>query len=197
MANTIRTRTIPEILEFLQYEYSIFRDLPDEIQNRHRRKAQEILHSPETEGVKVSLRVLYLDLAMHDELYRQAKKNKTDVNIILRNKLAIQHMIRYREVQGEIIIPDEKLNQIVLDYQDDLESIPMEMSLLLPESKREHFLSLWIEYDNMAQIIQGVAKLYLVGFKDVNEFRSLAGVLECLVFLSTIVEELQKPIRSL
>ena len=201
----MKLTTIAQTLDFLQDEYKRFNGLSDTECERQKAHAKSLWSREKSTTIPVPLRTLYIDLAMHDELVRhsqESKQNNTShITMLLKNKIAIQKMIRQREKSQEWIIPDEKVHQLILDYQDDTDQIPEQLSRWMPESKRNDFMvfmqPLWTTHRNstegLGQIMQGITRQYISwGMKSVSDFRLLVSMLETLLQYEQLTRRLQE-----
>ncbi len=175
----LKLATTQQTLEFLQGQYAKFRALNDSI------KAQalefnELVRAP-LEKPEVPLRTLYIDLAMHDEMIRHSQNakdtNKERITTLMRNKIAIEMMIRHREAVLESVTPVDFSEQKELD----------DVLLLVPESRRPDFRAQietswkkWRRGKITAQELMEalVQKCVVLGMRSIEDFRALFTILE-------------------
>lgn len=177
--------TTAQTLDFLQDAYTQFRTYTPE-QQAQALEFNELVRAP-LEQPDLPLRVLYIDLLMHDEMIRHSQAardtQKTRIERLIRNKVVLQGIIRRREQVQEAVTPDPRT-----------EEPHTELVTLLawwPEPDRAAFQKqlqpLWQRWQRgklsapelLAAVLQ---RCVVLGCRSVVAFRALFSLVEWLVF---------------
>lgn len=179
-------------LQFLQTEYEKFRAHKAELQAQIL-EFNELVRQP-LEKPELTLRVLYIDLLMHDEMIRHSQAThdtkRERIAVLMRNKVALQQMIRQREAAEECVVPDPRTEQ----KNHDL------VALLnwFPEAHRSEFRQqlqpVWRRWQtkkiSTQELLQTVVqKCVVLGCRSVEDFRALFSIIEWVLHTQTASEE--------
>lgn len=176
--------TTTQTLEFLQTEYTKFHSYSKD-QQAQVLEFNELVRAP-LDHAELPLRILYIDLLMHDEMLRRSKAihdTKRDrIAILVRNKVALQVMIRNREKVQESVTPDPRTEAKDADLPDLL--------VWFPEAQREAFAKqlqpVWRRWKKgkieIQQLMERVLERCVVlGCRSVETFRALVTLIEWIL----------------
>lgn len=202
--------TIGDTLTFLQENYHQFQTLDETQKSICLKHNEEIQKSVSETSHAVPLRTLYIDLAMHDEMVSHSikaqDKNRERINLLLRNKIAIQRMIAQREGANESVTPDSEVEHVAKACVK-LGSEELKKALIdqwVPKPHRATFLrKLKISTtrktenkhndDHWSQnyIKHLIQQCILSKMRSVEEFRAMVAMVECIIRYRTLTENLK------
>lgn len=229
--NKMPLTTIGQTLEFLQREYHAYRQLDEQHQAIIREKNEEVRREASVETKQMledvkTLRELYIDLAMHDEMVQASMKardrNQDRITTIMRNKIAIQQMIKFRERRLEVIVPDPLADFTALEYctpsdpskekEEGKNGVNKTAELLdvltswVPDKHRSRFRdeldTIWKKsrdhQDNWASEMarQINQQCIVMGMRSVKDFQALIRIVECLALVQLISVDVEKPLEK-
>lgn len=174
--------TTAQTLDFLQHEYDVFRSQPTALQAQIM-EFNELVRAP-TEKAEWPLRVLYIDLLMHDEMLRRSRVShdtkRARIQLLMRNKVMLQKLIRQREAVGESVTPDPRTELVVLELPWLLEWFPAQHRAAFERELRP----LWaaVPLDPQAVLTTLLQQCVVLGCRTVEDFRALFSVIECVVY---------------
>ena len=188
MPKALHLITIDHVLEILQDDYFKFRKLDAENQSmtvEYNQLVRQTLEKPE-----LSLRTLYIDLGFHDEMIRSSMNahdmDKARIELIMKNKIAIEQMIRAREEVKESVIPETKVDLIAQQVGGDINMLKSELVKWFPPGRQASFSKflqrIWKKsHNNIEEIIKAIVRqCIVVGMKSIDDFRLLVDIVECL-----------------
>jgi len=187
---TLRFANLQDTLYFLQESYETFRNMSVEDQAMCLEYNEEIRKTLDPEGLP--LRVLYIDLAMYDQLIQQLlskeQDNNNSQNYLLRlmsGKVATQHMIALREEAKESITPEAC-------HRDEQKLYDCILQILDHKALKEEFQKLWEKNKKKEKrwenVVKFITRQHSSMYKQQNtlntaHFRSLFFILECVLGL--------------
>lgn len=176
--------TTSQTLDFLQGEYAKFRAL-DSAQQAQSLEFNELVRAP-LEKPETPLRTLYIDLVMHDEMIRHSRNakdtNKERITTLIRNKVAIQMMIRHREVVLESVTPDPRTEE----KHVELDQVLSWFSAAHRPDFQRHLGPAWRKWRSgkltpkelLETIVQ---KCVVLGMRSIDDFRALFSIIELII----------------
>lgn len=177
--------TTAQTLEFLQTEYTKFRSY-SEAQRAQALEFNELVRAP-LDQAELPLRILYIDLLMHDEMLRHSQAThdtKRDrIAILVRNKVALQVMIRNREKVEESVTPDPRTEAQDADLPDLLGWFP-ELQRTAFEKQLQPVWRRWKKgkIDVQQLLAMVVQRCVVLGCRSVEAFRAVFTIIEWILY---------------
>ena len=171
-------------LEFLQGAYATFRAYTD-AQKAQALEFNELVRAG-LEKPELPLRLLYIDLLMHDEMIRRSQAShdtqRARIETLMRNKVGLQRMIRQRESVDEAVTPDARTEAPDLALADLLAVFP-------PERQAQFHTALhpvWTQWQHRELTPQDLVAVFsqqcvVLGCRSLADFRALFTVIEYFV----------------
>ena len=175
-----------QTLTFLQEAYEMFSEFSEEVRDSKQKRNKEIRDSFDSE---LTLRDLYVHLAMYDGVLSEAKSNQTEMEqkrtiLMNRNRAILIHQIQQREQAQEVIEPSPiVISRANYEIKDVKGWLPLEIqdrfqrkldkALLLPENQ-DQSINVVIKL-----IMMEYSKL-LTGMNTLEQFADLVTIVESL-----------------
>lgn len=188
----VKFTSISAALDFLHGEYEKFRQMDSESQAISLEYNEEIRKSMSdpTEDTQptVTLRQLYIDLVMYDEMIQnmiQKRKLPTQRDkflLLMASKMATQNQITQREEAKESIVPDAQLENVLRECQGNDELMKIRLMQWVPEKYRDKLTRRLKHQKSWDKIINCIMSECSVSqLASVDNFRSLFTLMECIM----------------
>lgn len=183
---SLKLVTVEKVLMFLQDEYEKFRAKTQEQQDAERESNQLIRKS--LREPNLTLRDLYIDLAMHDQMILHSKevkdKNEKRIRLLIENKLMIESLIKERQAADESVLPDVEVERVAQD--GDLRQQAFNIWITNPDMRKKLEKAWTDDIDSERLINLLVQKFIVLELKRVEDFRALVNTIECVIRKDTM-----------
>jgi hypothetical protein len=178
-------------LNFLQNEYRLYS--VQSLSNKYLINSQNSKIQEEDSTIP-NLRLLYIDLIMHDTMLANAEKigdlNNPTSQRLKQKKMIIYSLIKEREKGGEKVVPDEKVSITVESSKGDDGLICTHVLEWIPQEHREEFqktiYTAQKKYRNDPEMLLKVfracvKKGAVLNLKSLEAYRNFVGMCECFL----------------